>query len=200
MRVAHTAAEAAVYMTYLYTAYAPQLIKAGANWRRELSGHKKGTPTTALEFAMEKQGHDGALAEPEPKPSAEPEPKPETMFSPSRDSYPTLTSTSTYPHPHFYPRTGARCIEYLQQEQIIEQIIEHDRAVKKEMKNGKQKGKQPALFNQLSEAEKKQTKLMDTMLMDTDTWTETRLQHEIRRGEHGDLKFIKARHGPRAQR
>jgi len=100
MRVAHTAAEAAVYMTYLYTAYAPQLIKAGADWRRELSGHKEGTPTTALEFAMQKQGHDGALAEPEPEPepSAEPEPKPEAMFNPGRDSYPTLTSTSSYPH------------------------------------------------------------------------------------------------------
>eukprot|EP00964_Phaeocystis_antarctica_P060844 scaffold36314_cov73-Phaeocystis_antarctica.AAC.2 len=28
---------------------------------------------------MQKQTHDGALAEPEPEPSAEPEPKPETV-------------------------------------------------------------------------------------------------------------------------
>jgi len=75
--------------------YTPQLIKAGADWRRELSGHKKGTPTTALEFAMQKQGHDGALAEPEPEPSAEPEPKAETEFNPGPDSNPTLTPTPT---------------------------------------------------------------------------------------------------------
>eukprot|EP00964_Phaeocystis_antarctica_P163003 scaffold138355_cov115-Phaeocystis_antarctica.AAC.2 len=99
MRVAHTAAEAAVYVTYLYTAYASQLITAGADWRRELSGHKQGTPSTALEFAMQKQGHDGALAEPEPEPSAEPEPKPETVFNPGHDCYPTHASTSSYPHP-----------------------------------------------------------------------------------------------------
>ena len=41
-------------------------------------------------------------------------------------------------------------------------------------------------------------KLMDTM-RGFDPWTETRLQHEIRRGEQGDLNFIKVRHGPRAQ-
>ena len=50
------------------------MIKHGADWRRELSGHKEGTPATAIAFAMQKQGHDGALAAPEPEPSAEPEP------------------------------------------------------------------------------------------------------------------------------
>ena len=54
-----------------------QLLKHGADWKRELSGHKKDTPATALAFAMQKQGHDGALAAPEPEPSAEPEPKPQ---------------------------------------------------------------------------------------------------------------------------
>lgn len=54
-----------------------QLIKHGADVRRELSGHKAGTPATAIAFAMQKQGHDGALAAPEPEPSAEPEPKPQ---------------------------------------------------------------------------------------------------------------------------
>lgn len=75
------------------------LIKAGADWRRELSGHKEGTPGTALEFAMQRKGHDGPLAQPEPDSSAEPEPKAETECNPGRDStYPTLTPTSTYPH------------------------------------------------------------------------------------------------------
>ena len=41
-------------------------------------------------------------------------------------------------------------------------------------------------------------KLMDTM-RGFDPWTETRLQHEICRGELGDLNFIKVRHGPRTQ-
>ena len=82
--------------------HTPQLIKAGADWRRELSGHKKGTPGSALLFAMKKGGHDGALAEPEPEPPAEPEPKAETEFNPGY-SYPSLTPTSTYPHPHPYP-------------------------------------------------------------------------------------------------
>ena len=79
-----------------------QLIKAGADWRRELSGHKKGTPASALEFAMQKGGGDGALAGPEPEPPAEPAPKAETEFNPGSDSYPTLTLTSTYLHPHPY--------------------------------------------------------------------------------------------------
>ena len=51
---------------------------------------------------MQKGGHDGALAEPEPEPPAEPEPKAETEFNPGFDSYPTLPPTSTYPHPHLY--------------------------------------------------------------------------------------------------
>ena len=53
------------------------MIKHGADVRRELSGIKAGTPATAITFAMQKQGHDGALAAPEPEPSAEPEPKPQ---------------------------------------------------------------------------------------------------------------------------
>ena len=52
---------------------------------------------------MQKGGHDGALAEPEPEPPAEPEPKAENEFNPGSESYPTLTPTSTYPHPHLYP-------------------------------------------------------------------------------------------------
>ena len=52
--------------------------------------------------------------------------------------------------------------------------------------------------NQLTESEKKQMKLMNTV-REFDPWTETRLQYEICRGEQGDLVFIKARHGPRAQ-
>ena len=83
--------------------YTPQLIKAGADWRRALSGHKKGAPGSALEFAMQKGGHDGALAEPEPEPPAKPEPKAESEFNPGSDSYPTLTPTSTYPHQHSLP-------------------------------------------------------------------------------------------------
>ena len=87
----------------LYThTHTPQLIKAGADWRRELSGHKKGTPGSALEFAMQKGGHDGALAEPEPEPPAKPEPKAESEFNPGSDStlpspppLSTLTNTPT---------------------------------------------------------------------------------------------------------
>ena len=53
---------------------------------------------------MQKKGHDGALAQTEPDSSAEPEPKAETECNPGRDSYPTLTPTSTYPHPpNLYP-------------------------------------------------------------------------------------------------
>ena len=51
---------------------------------------------------------------------------------------------------------------------------------------------------QLSESDKEQMKMMDTM-RGFDPWTQTRLQHEICRGDLGDLNFIKARHGPRAQ-
>jgi hypothetical protein len=43
-------------------------------------------------------------------------------------------------------------------------------------------------------------KAMDTMRgSGRGLWTEARLQYEISRGEQGDLNFIKARHGPRAQ-
>ena len=65
-----------------------------------------------------------------------------------------------------------------------------DRAVRK--------GKQVACVNQLTESDKKQMKLMNTV-REFDPWTETRLANEICRGEQGDLMFIKARHGPRAQ-
>ena len=45
----------------LYTAYPPQLLKAGADWSRVLSGQKEGLANTALAFAVsEKQGHNGA--------------------------------------------------------------------------------------------------------------------------------------------
>ena len=62
-----------------------------------------------------------------------------------------------------------------------------DRAVKK--------GKQVAYVNHLTESEKKQMKLMNTV-REFDPWTETRLQHEICRGDLGDLNFIKARARP----
>ena len=87
------------------------MIKHGADWRRELSGHKEGTPATAIAFAMQKQGHDGALAAPEPEPSASlspsPSPEPqalslspsETAFNPDRDPGSPVTLTFTTPRP-----------------------------------------------------------------------------------------------------
>ena len=81
----------------------------------------------------------------------------------------------------------------MQSEQGYQRLAErdqHDRAVKK--------GKQVAYVNQLTDSEKEQMKLMNTV-REFDPWTETRLQYEICRGEQGDLMFIKARHGPRAQ-
>ena len=81
----------------------------------------------------------------------------------------------------------------MQSEQGYQRLSErdhHDRAVKK--------GKQVSYSQQLSESDKEQMKMMDTM-RGFDPWTQTRLQHEICKGELGDLNFIKARHGPRAQ-
>jgi len=78
----------------------------------------------------------------------------------------------------------------MQSEQGYQRLSErdhHDRAVKK--------GKQVSYSQQLSESDKEQMKMMDTM-RGFDPWTQTRLQHEIRRGELGDLNFIKARARP----
>jgi len=62
------------------------------------------------------------------------------------------------------------------------------------------KGKQVTYANPLTASEKEQMKAMDTMRgSGRGLWTEARLQYEISRGEQGDLNFIKARHGPRAQ-
>ena len=97
------------------------MIKHGADWKRELSGHKKDTPATAIAFAMQKQGHDGALAAPEPEPSASlspsPSPEPqalslspsETAFNPDRDPGSTLTLTFSprAPRPFYLPAPPA---------------------------------------------------------------------------------------------
>ena len=88
----------------MYTAaYTPQLLKSGADWRRELSGRKQGKPKSALEFAMDRQGHDGVRAgpKPEPNPSPESEPEPEPESCP--DSYPTPTPTATSTLPALTP-------------------------------------------------------------------------------------------------
>ena len=78
----------------------------------------------------------------------------------------------------------------MQSEQGYRRLAErdqHDRAVKK--------GKQVSYSKQLSESDKEQMKMMDTM-RGFDPWTQTRLQHEICRGDLGDLNFIKARARP----
>ena len=78
----------------------------------------------------------------------------------------------------------------MQSEQGYQRLSErdhHDRAVKK--------GKQVSYSQQLSESDKEQMKMMDTM-RGFDPWTQTRLQHEICRGDLGDLNFIKARARP----